>query len=460
MPFPYPLPQSPIPQQQAQPVAELPSLTDLAAQAIAAIDAQQAPQRVEPIDPRRMMWAGLLSDIGQYVADPFRYQMRGLGPSYFSNAMQYNREADAFNTQIANIGAEKARQKLQILSMLPAEEKGKVGAPVVGRNGNYWIPVDDQMTDTGVQAPYKDVYGAQGSGGGERTKYDIKTYPDKTSSTGFREFYLDPYNPTAPRIAGSEVSPPPDYATASRNAEDEILRINAQMNVSSYESKEIMGKIDSALNNISGLSTGWAGVVFENLPESEAKALSNDLATIKARLSKDKLQEMRALSENGASGYGQLTQLELKNLEDQIEALDPKVGAEKLKQQIENIKYHYMMANYYLNAGFAARKQLLLEERVLPGSSVRGMGSTTPPAFGGGGMPSANDLITGVLVGNPAMNPAQNVTRPPAPAPIVSPMLPVDQAPGVAGPGGQAGGPGRMPTAEELIIQAQGAGRR
>lgn len=450
MPFPYPLPQSPIPQQQAQPVAELPSLTDLAAQAIAAIDAQQAPQRVEPIDPRRMMWAGLLSDIGQYVADPFRYQMRGLGPSYFSNAMQYNREADAFNTQIANMGAEKARQKLQILSMLPAEEKGKVGAPVVGRNGNYWIPVDDQMTDTGVQAPYKDVYGAQGSGGGERTKYDIKTYPDKTSSTGFREFYVDPYNPGAARIPGSEVAPPADYATANRAGEDEVLRIDAQLNTTGYESKEILGKLYSALGNVSNWSTGWGSTLFSNLPESEAKKLQTDVATIKARLSKDKLQEMRAASANGASGYGQLTEKELQNLEDQVERLDPSVGPEKFRQQIDNVMRHYQMATYLIDASLRTRRQMLLDERVLPGSSVRGRtapefkGQVPPPMAGmapPGGMPSANNLLMDVLTNGPASRAAQMPSPSVPPAPQGAPVSPAS---------------GALPTAEDLLRQVQG----
>lgn len=98
----------------APPANPLSSLFD---QALRAIDQKPAGQRIESLDPRRMMWAGLLSDIGQYVASPFSYQMRGLGPTYYGNALQYNREATAFNNALDDENSNRAAKKLEIMRM-------------------------------------------------------------------------------------------------------------------------------------------------------------------------------------------------------------------------------------------------------------------------------------------------------------------------------------------------------
>jgi hypothetical protein len=58
-------------------------------------------QRLDTIDPRRMLWAGVISDISNYVASPFRYQMQGLGNKYYLQAQQYNAGVSDFNTRLS-----------------------------------------------------------------------------------------------------------------------------------------------------------------------------------------------------------------------------------------------------------------------------------------------------------------------------------------------------------------------
>ncbi len=135
---------------------------------------------------------------------------------------------------------------------------------------------------------------------------------------------------------------------------------------------------------------------------------------------------------------------------DQVERLDPSVGPEKFRQQIDNVMRHYQMATYLIDASLRTRRQMLLDERVLPGSSVRGRtapefkGQVPPPMAGmapPGGMPSANNLLMDVLTNGPASRAAQMPSPSVPPAPQGAPVSPAS---------------GALPTAEDLLRQVQG----
>lgn len=70
----------------------------------------------QQLDPTNMLWAGTLMDIGAFIANPFGYQMRGLGPQMMTQAMQYNNELETqrqndilFNEQLTAVRNENAQ---------------------------------------------------------------------------------------------------------------------------------------------------------------------------------------------------------------------------------------------------------------------------------------------------------------------------------------------------------------
>ena len=51
------------------------------------------------LNPKRMLWAGTLADIGAFIANPFSYNFQGLGPQYMMQAEQWNQSLQ--NNQMA-----------------------------------------------------------------------------------------------------------------------------------------------------------------------------------------------------------------------------------------------------------------------------------------------------------------------------------------------------------------------
>ena len=54
-------------------------------------------QQPTGVDPRQMLWAGTLADIGNFIANPFDYNFQGTGPAMMMQAMQYNSQAKQQN---------------------------------------------------------------------------------------------------------------------------------------------------------------------------------------------------------------------------------------------------------------------------------------------------------------------------------------------------------------------------
>ena len=99
--------------QQQAPLAPAPQVTQLPAPlspeqqeslAISQGPQLQAPEQYQPIygdeqllNPKRLMWAGLLSDLGNYIGSGGRQPMQGLAMKNFQQASQYNNRLTAAN---------------------------------------------------------------------------------------------------------------------------------------------------------------------------------------------------------------------------------------------------------------------------------------------------------------------------------------------------------------------------
>ena len=88
-----------------------------------------------------------------------------------------------------------------------------------------------------------------------------------------------------------------------------------------------------------GWSTGFASYL-SSIPGTEAQALKNNLATIKANIGFDKLQAMRDASPTGGA-LGQVSERELGFLQSVFGSLDQSQSAEELGYNIQLLQYVY-----------------------------------------------------------------------------------------------------------------------
>ena len=100
----------------------------------------------------------------------------------------------------------------------------------------------------------------------------------------------------------------------------------------------VTSTIDKAIARISGWTTG-AGHLLAMMPNTDARALDNDLNTIKANVGFDKLQNMRDNSPTGGA-LGQVSEFENKLLQAVNGALDP-LQREQLEQNLMQIRRLY-----------------------------------------------------------------------------------------------------------------------
>ena len=82
-------------------------------------------------------------------------------------------------------------------------------------------------------------------------------------------------------------------------------------------------------------------LMLSTLPETNARLLKNKVKTIQANLAFDKLEQMKMNSSTGASGLGQVSNLELDLLKAAVGALDPMLGVEAFNDQVVLIAKHY-----------------------------------------------------------------------------------------------------------------------
>ena len=99
-------------------------------------------------------------------------------------------------------------------------------------------------------------------------------------------------------------------------------------------------KVDQALKNVSGWSTGWGAALVGKLPGSQAKDLQGDLDTIKANLGFSTLAEMKRASPTGGA-LGAISESEMRLLTSARESLDREQSRPQLIRNLQAVKKHY-----------------------------------------------------------------------------------------------------------------------
>ena len=102
------------------------------------------------------------------------------------------------------------------------------------------------------------------------------------------------------------------------------------------KSDRLTGVIDRALGRISSTTTG-PGAVLANIPATEARALRNDLDTIRANIGFEELQAMRDASPTGGA-LGQVSEMENRLLQSIRGAMDQFDRGENLAQNLQIIR--------------------------------------------------------------------------------------------------------------------------
>lgn len=128
---------------------------------------------------------------------------------------------------------------------------------------------------------------------------------------------------------------------------------------------QTMDRVEDALSGASGnekVDTGFLGAILSYVPQTEQYTLAGDIGTILANLGYDALQSARAASDNGSSGYGQLTERELADLKSLVDNL--KIGMKKddFEERFAAIRSSFERARKKAKTGWTVEQWIGLEE--------------------------------------------------------------------------------------------------
>jgi len=132
-------------------------------------------------------------------------------------------------------------------------------------------------------------------------------------------------------------SEPQDTPEAAEQDRQRIQKLNSDL-----------AAVDNVLLTVTEareLSTDATGTgVLYNLAslgiETSARKLATKVSTLQSTLAFDRLQKMRDESKTGGA-LGQVSNIELQLLQNSLTALDPIVGEEAFKQQLQKVEKHY-----------------------------------------------------------------------------------------------------------------------
>lgn len=132
-----------------------------------------------------------------------------------------------------------------------------------------------------------------------------------------------------------------DMAKAKLEAEKaESLRAKEEKEKAAKEKAYgVVSSVDKALNILDehgGWAAGW-GAWLKDIPTTSANQMALALDTVKAQIGFRELQAMRDSSKTGGA-LGQVTVRELELLQRTIDAIEPELAPEKLKENLQNVR--------------------------------------------------------------------------------------------------------------------------
>lgn len=158
----------------------------------------------------------------------------------------------------------------------------------------------------------------------------------RPTKTGLEEI---PGGPKDPKVIARQES----AKIRARNIEEKkVMQPKAFNALRSFERQQgiVNSTIDKALGLVSAWSTGWGARLFKDLPATPAFELERAIETIRANVGFDQLQHMRANSPSGGA-LGQVSEKENRLLQAVKGSLEPELGPEGLKANLEQIKKDY-----------------------------------------------------------------------------------------------------------------------
>ena len=162
----------------------------------------------------------------------------------------------------------------------------------------------------------------------------------------------------------------------NKDRQEPLARSKVRQQFSQIDS--VMDNVDRAIGNVNWATAGAGGALTGFVPGTPARDLRATIDTIKANLGFDRLQQMRDQSPTGGA-LGQVSEMELRLLNSAIQNLDTDQSPEQLRQNLQQIRYHY--------DNFRGAIERSFEEQYgdRPGGQSA-PASETPPQ--GGGQPS------------------------------------------------------------------------
>jgi hypothetical protein len=97
--------------------------------------------------------------------------------------------------------------------------------------------------------------------------------------------------------------------------------------------KDSLASLEPKINK---WTTGWGNYFFGKMPETEALNFESELDSLRANVAFKELTEMRAASKTGGA-LGQVSNIELQLLQSALGALNPRQGAQNLREQFQKI---------------------------------------------------------------------------------------------------------------------------
>ncbi|OPB31567.1 hypothetical protein [Bartonella sp. AR 15-3] len=197
---------------------------------------------------------------------------------------------------------------------LTAEEKAEYGLPE---------DIPFQVSSSGKIIP---VQGMQGSRSAAEAGYTL--VKDKSTQSGLR----------AIPITGSAAE-----RTLIKEKNEALLRYAegiARGERLVNTSKDLMKILDENPKIV-----GTIGHLLSKIPGSDGADFAAILKTLKSNIAIDTLQKMKALAPNGASGFGNLSNVEFEALQNSIAALGTNLTAEQMKKSLQTIIETYSKAN-------------------------------------------------------------------------------------------------------------------
>lgn len=124
----------------------------------------------------------------------------------------------------------------------------------------------------------------------------------------------------------------------NKDRQEPLARSKLRQQFSQIDS--VMDNVDRAIGNVNWATAGAGGALTGFVPGTPARDLRATIDTIKANLGFDRLQQMRDQSPTGGA-LGQVSEMELRLLNSAIQNLDTDQSPEQLRQNLQQIRYHY-----------------------------------------------------------------------------------------------------------------------